>query len=34
MDYYNVNKKQGTEFCWQTFNNGRLKKKIKSKIIE
>ena len=34
MDYYNVNKKQGTEFCWQTFNNGRLEKKIKSKIIE
>ena len=34
MDYYNVNKKQGIEFCWQTFNNGRLEKKIKSKIIE
>ena len=34
MDYYNVNEKKGIEFCWQKINNGKLEKKINSKIIE
>ncbi len=34
MDYYNVNEKKGIEFCWQEMKNGKLEKKITSKIIE
>ena len=34
MDYYNVNEKKGIEFCWQDMKNGKLEKKITSKIIE
>ena len=34
MDYYNVKDKKGVEFCWQKINNGKLEKKISSKIIQ
>ena len=34
MDYYNINAKKGIEFCWQEMKNGKLEKKITSKIIE
>ena len=34
MDYYNVKEKKGTDFCWQKISDGKLQKKINSKIIE
>ena len=34
MSYYNVNKKKGTDFCWQKLKEKKLQKKINSRVIQ